>query len=265
MAGAKDAEWRPFNARPIGRAGLRPATAGRRAVRRNFAGYHAGRGGRWTAGRTRPPPGFRRRYAMAADRRHACTPGRWPRRNGAAGTVPGITAPGMVPPSMVPPDIVPPIGGTILGGKVLGGTGCGAGEWCRLRAARYVAGTGCGASYRRHGVWCRLWPARFRGGVARPQRGLAGTPRCPFMPSGKRRTVRQCRPAPPIFGGRSAAAFAAWTGATFAACCPAAIAAGHLGGSCAGRVPARRAAGIGRRQYLRAGRAAGLGAGSEGQ
>ena len=165
--------------------------------------------------------------------------------------------------------MVPPMGGTVYGG-----TGCGAGYgrhgvWCRLWPARGVvpamAGTGCGAGYGRHGVWCLLSAARFRGGVARPQRGLAGTPRCPFMPSGKRRTVRQCRPAPPIFGGRSAAAFAAWTGATFAACCPAAIAAGHLGGSCAGRVPARRAAGIGRRQYLRAGRAAGLGAGSEGQ
>ena len=71
---------RPFNARPSGRAGLRPAVAGRRAVRRNSARYHAGRGGRWTAGRTRPPPGFRRRYATAADRRHTCTPGRRPRR-----------------------------------------------------------------------------------------------------------------------------------------------------------------------------------------
>ena len=32
------------------------------------------------ARRTRPPPGLRRRHAMAADRRHACTPGRRPRR-----------------------------------------------------------------------------------------------------------------------------------------------------------------------------------------
>ena len=39
-----DARGRPSNARPIGRAGLRPAIAGRRAVRRNSAGRHAGRG-----------------------------------------------------------------------------------------------------------------------------------------------------------------------------------------------------------------------------
>ena len=52
MAGAKDAEWRPFIARPIVRAGLRPAIAGRRAVRRNSAGRHAGR-----AVRRQWPPG----------------------------------------------------------------------------------------------------------------------------------------------------------------------------------------------------------------
>ena len=77
--GVAPAEWRAqrtpngaLSLPGLGRAGLRPAVAGRRAVRRNSAGYHAGRGGRWTAGRIRPPPGLRRR--------HACTPGRWPRR-----------------------------------------------------------------------------------------------------------------------------------------------------------------------------------------
>ena len=87
LGGVAPAEWRvqrtpngALSMPGLGRASLRPATAGRRAVRRSSAGCHAGRGGRWTAGRTRPPPGFRRRYAIAADRRHACTPGRWPRR-----------------------------------------------------------------------------------------------------------------------------------------------------------------------------------------
>ena len=77
--GVAPAEWRVqrtpngvLSLPGLGRAGLRPAITGRRAVRRNSAGYHAGRGWRWTAGRTRPPPGLRRR--------HACTPGRWPRR-----------------------------------------------------------------------------------------------------------------------------------------------------------------------------------------
>ena len=77
--GVAPAEWRVqrmpngvLSMPGLGRAGPRPAVAGRRAVRRSSAGCHAGRGGRWTAGRTRPPPGFRRR--------HACTPGRWPRR-----------------------------------------------------------------------------------------------------------------------------------------------------------------------------------------
>ena len=55
---------RPFNARPSGRAGPRPATAGRRAVRRNSAGCHAGRGGRWTAGQR--PGRCRRRHSAGA-------------------------------------------------------------------------------------------------------------------------------------------------------------------------------------------------------
>ena len=69
MAGAKDAEWRPFNARPSGRAGPRLAVAGRRAVRRNSAGCHAGRGGRWTAGRARRNGAACRRHGIAGPAR----------------------------------------------------------------------------------------------------------------------------------------------------------------------------------------------------
>ena len=167
MAGAKDAEWRPFIARPSGRAGPRPAVAGRRAVRRSSAGCHAGRGGRWTAGRIRPPPGLRRRHAMAADRRHACTPGRRPRRNGARWNGAADGRHDFVPPmagrngaayqqhlqaglrsqaggngaAYWRHGMVPPIGGTVYGGTV----------WCRLLAARY------GAAYWRHGIRRHGW------------------------------------------------------------------------------------------------------------
>ena len=58
---------------PANRPGRSPP-GNRRAARcpAEFRRMSWERGGRWTAGRTRPPPGFRRR--------HACTPGRWPRR-----------------------------------------------------------------------------------------------------------------------------------------------------------------------------------------
>ena len=136
--------------RPIGRRCLAGTTRGSLCpARRNGAGDgRRGIGGPVGACPARPWPG---RYMVQPI---GCT------GNGAAGTVPGITAPGTVPPSMVPPDIVPPIGGTILGGTVPGGTVCGAGEWCRLSAARYVAGTVCGA-----GEWCRLRAARYVAGT----------------------------------------------------------------------------------------------------
>ena len=183
MAGAKDAEWRPFNARPW------PVPA-----RQPPGGAPSGgippdimRGGRWTAGRARPPPGFRRRHAMAADRRHACTPGRWPRRvwcppercrrwaarfraadgwqewcclSAAPAGRPAIAGrrercrllaarhgAAYWRHGIRRHGMVPPIGGT---------------AWCRLLAARH------GAAYWRHGIRRHGW-----GGGGRALRGLA--------------------------------------------------------------------------------------------
>ena len=144
----------------LGRAGPRPATAGRPVVRRNSAGRHAGRGGRWTAGRTRPPPGLRRRHATAADRRHACTPGRWPRR------------------VMVPAGTVPPMDGTISCRRWLAGMVLPIGSTCRPACDRRPAGTvpPIGGT-----AWCRLLAARYTearlgGGAAGPCGALQRTP-----------------------------------------------------------------------------------------
>ena len=110
------------------------------------------------------------------------------------------------------------------------------GAWCSAAPS----GRRCHAANRRHGMVLPLGSIAFRrrirrrevvlgnrpvrnrgggGGAVRPQRGLAGTPRRPFMPSGDRRTAA----AVPIGGAffwRSPAC-----GGGFAAGCPAATAA----------------------------------------
>ena len=203
LRGRRGALWN----RPADRlAGLRPATAGRRAIRRSSAGYHAGRGGRWTAGRTRPPPGFRRR--------HACTPGQWPRRKRCppercralrrrercllvwcrlircrqltarffGGTVYGRA--GHEPPPGIPG------GGVLRGGYMVrllkeprgGRVFFRPAEWCRLLAARCLvpakAGAGNGARLRPGTVSAGRWhPARLLPGRRRVKEGKGNTGR----------------------------------------------------------------------------------------